>query len=182
LGEVEKVEQPWNLWITGLSGSGKTTISKQLLKLLNKNKIVCEYLRLDDIRQFITPDPKFTREERELVYRCGIYTVEVLNKYGVNTIIDSVDGQGYGRDLARKRVSGLHVVWIDCPIEVCIEREKNRTDKGHIVNLYEKAKKGLTKLPGLGYEYVCEKDPLLKIDSTVYSAYEAACLLLDKLV
>ncbi len=176
------IEKPWTLWVTGLSGSGKTTISKELIKLLDDNKLVCEYIRLDEIRQFITPNPQFTREERELVYRCAILTAELLNRYGVNAIIDSVDGQGCGRQMARKRIKGLQVVWIDCPIEICIEREKNRTDRAEIVNLYERAQQGLTKLPGFGYDYAYEKEPLLKIDSTIYSASEAARLLLDKLV
>ncbi len=179
---MAKLSQPWTLWITGLSGSGKTTISKELIKILDGNSIDYEYIRLDEIRQFLTPDPQFTRQERELVYRCAIYSAEILGSHGVNSIIDSVDGQGFGRNLGREKLRDFHVVWIDCPIEVCIEREKGRTDKAEIVDLYQRALQGQLKLAGMGYDYAFERNPLLKIDSTRFSADQSARLIADKLV
>jgi adenylylsulfate kinase len=180
--KIKKVEQPWTIWITGLSGSGKTTISKELLKILEKKSVRHEYLRLDEIRQFITPNPTFSVEERELNYRTSIYVADSLNNHGVNAIIDSVDGEGTGRRLGKERIPGFKVIRIDCPLEVCMTREKHRTDRAKIVDIYEKAKQGQLTLAGMGKEYCYEEDPILQIDSTKYSALEAAELIAKYLI
>ena len=52
------------IWITGLPGSGKSTIAKELAKKIN-----VEILRLDEFRTELVPDPKFTDEERSFVYK-----------------------------------------------------------------------------------------------------------------
>ena len=54
---------PFAIWITGLPGSGKSTIAKELAK-----KIDAEILRLDEFRKKLVPNPKFTYEERTFVY------------------------------------------------------------------------------------------------------------------
>lgn len=179
---MAKLEQPWTIWITGLSGAGKTTISKILVKILEKHSIVHEYLRLDDIRQFLTPNPTFSKQEKELMYRTTIFLSQVINKHGVNSIIDSVDGRGEGRILGKEMLSNFKVIWIDCPIDICMEREQHRTDKAEIVDLYQRALQGELKLPGIGYDYYLEKDPLIRIDTTMVSAEEAAMIIAEKLI
>jgi adenylylsulfate kinase len=179
---VAKLEQPWTIWITGLSGAGKTTISKKLVKILKKRDILHEYLRLDDIRQFLTPNPTFSKQEKELMYRTTIFLSQVLNGHGINAIIDSVDGRGEGRNLGKEVLSNFKIIWIDCPIDICIEREQHRTDKAEIVDLYQRALQGELKLPGIGYDYFLEKEPLIKIDTTKVSADEAAMIIADNLV
>ena len=180
--KITKAEQPWTIWITGLSGSGKTTISKELLKILKEKSVNFDYLRLDEIRQFITPNPTFSVEERELNYRTSIYVAETLNKHGINAIIDSVDGEGTGRRLGKERIPGFKVIRVDCPLETCMTREKSRTDKAKIVDIYEKAKQGQLTLAGMGKEYAFEENPMLAIDSTQLSALEAAELIAKYLI
>ena len=55
------------LWVTGLPGSGKSTIAKKVGRLLKKNKIPVVVLRLDEIRRQFVPRPRFTEKEREYV-------------------------------------------------------------------------------------------------------------------
>ncbi|MCP4581139.1 MAG: adenylyl-sulfate kinase [candidate division Zixibacteria bacterium] len=179
---VAILEQPWTIWITGLSGAGKTTISKRLVKILQNHTLKYQYLRQDDIRQFLTPNPTFSKLEKELMYRTSIFLSQVLNKQGINAIIDSVDGRGEGRQLGKEALDNFKVVWIDCPIDVCIKREKHRTDKAEIVDLYQRALQGELKLPGMGYDYALEKEPLLKIDTTKCDADEAARMIAAKLI
>ncbi len=180
--KIEKLKIPWTLWITGLSGSGKSTICKDLMKILEKNSVTFDYLRLDEIRQFITPNPTFSVEEREINYRTSIYVAESMNKHNINAIIDSVDGEGTGRRLGKERIVGFKVIRVDCPLEVCMEREKNRTDKAQIVDIYQKAQQGQLTLAGMGKKYAEEEDPYLQLDSTKHSALESAELIAKYLI
>ena len=178
---AEKLKRPWTLWITGLSGAGKTTISKELISILNAKSIAHQYLRLDEIRQFLTPNPTFSREEREFVYRASIFTAKMLNDFGVNTIIDSVDGQGAGRKLGKEVIANFGVIYVNCPIEECIKREQHRTDRAEIVDLYQRALQGQLKLAGMGLEYYIEEMPLLEVDSLIVEAERSAELIAELL-
>ncbi|HBZ00527.1 MAG TPA: adenylyl-sulfate kinase, partial [candidate division Zixibacteria bacterium] len=144
------LKHPWTIWVTGLSGSGKTTISKALLDLLEIRQTKVEYLRLDEIRQVITPNPVFSKEEREYVYRSSVYIAYILNRHGVNVIIDSVDGEGTGRAMCREMIPNFGVIYVHCPLELCIERERVRTDRAKIEKLYERAIQGELKIAGYG--------------------------------
>jgi adenylylsulfate kinase len=177
-----KLSQPWTIWITGLSGSGKSTICKELNEILDKSSIVYEYIRADEIRQFLTPNPTFSQQEKELIYRSSILVAELMNNQGINAIIDSVDGRGEGRELGKEVIGNFHVIWIDCPVDICIDREKDREDKAEIFDLYQRALQGELKLPGLGYDYAYDKSPLLKLDSSILSAEESAKLIAEKLI
>jgi len=172
--ETKKLVQPWTIWITGLSGSGKTTICKELINILDSSTLHYEYIRADDIRQFLTPNPTFSVQEKELIYRSSILIAQLMNSHGINAIIDSVDGRGEGRKLGKDAISNFKVIWVDCPLDLCIEREKFRQDRAEIYDLYQRALQGELKLPGLGYDYAYDKSPLLKIDSSILSARESA--------
>ncbi len=180
MGET-KIKQPWIIWITGLSGSGKSTICKSLIKILESKNTRYEYVRADEIRQFLTPEPTFSQEEKEFIYRSSILIAQLMQAQGINTIIDSVDGRGEARELAKRYLANFHIIWIDCPLDTCIEREHNREDKAEIVDLYQQALQGQLKLPGLGYDYAYEPNPLLKIDSIAFTADQSARLIADTL-
>jgi adenylylsulfate kinase len=169
---------PWTIWITGLSGSGKTTIAKNFMDFYKKFDDRVEYLRLDEIRQVITPNPVFTKEEREFVYRSSVYIAHILNRHGVNVVVDSVDGEGTGRALCRQMIENFGVIYVRCPLEVCIERERVRTDRAKIEKLYERAIQGELKIAGYGNPYVNEDFPLLIIDSDKLSADDSASKIL----
>ncbi len=173
------ITAPWTIWITGLSGSGKSTISKKLIELMNHNNDKVEYLRLDEMRQVLTPNPVFSKEEREYVYRASAYTAKVLNAHSINVIIDSVDGEGTGRTVCRNLIPNFSVIYVQCPLEVCIERETVRTDRAKIEKLYERAIQGELKIAGYGKPYVYESMPLLVIESDKLSADESAKLIFN---
>ena len=160
--------------MTGLSGSGKTTIAKRLLDLFKQTQHKVEYLRLDEIRQIITPNPVFTKEEREFVYRSSVYIAHILNRHEINVIIDSVDGEGLGRSLCREMIENFGVVFVHCPLDICIERERVRTDRAKIEKLYERAIQGELKIAGYGNPYAREESPFLLINSEHLSAEDAA--------
>ena len=168
------LKAPWTIWLTGLSGSGKTTIAKALLELFRDRPEKVEYLRLDEIRQIITPNPVFTKEEREFVYRSSVYIANILNRHDVNVIVDSVDGEGTGRALCRQMIPNFEVIYVQCSLEVCIERERVRTDRAKIEKLYERAIQGELKIAGYGNPYTTEEAPFLILQSDQLSVQDAA--------
>ncbi|MBD3170347.1 MAG: adenylyl-sulfate kinase [candidate division Zixibacteria bacterium] len=181
-GESMMIKSPWTIWITGLSGSGKTTICKELRKIMENHGIKFDILRLDEVRQVITPNPQFTDSEKNMVYfSCG-FIANKLNEHGINVILDSVDGKGEGRDVARKIIHNFYVISIDCPLEVCIQREKERVDKAAIENLYERALMGQIRIAGVGYPYAEEDNPILKVSSSELSAEQAAQKIFDDVI
>ena len=56
------------LWITGLPGSGKSTITEKLEIFLMQLNIEVLVLNLDEIRKFVTPEPTYKEEERDVLY------------------------------------------------------------------------------------------------------------------
>jgi len=77
-------------WLTGLPGSGKSTILKELEQILSKSGIEAVTLSLDYIRKVLTPEPKYTDEERALVYRSLVLMAQLLVERGEkNVIIDA---------------------------------------------------------------------------------------------
>jgi adenylylsulfate kinase len=173
------LKAPWTIWITGLSGSGKTTIAKRILELLESRRDKADYLRLDEIRQVITPNPVFTKEEREFVYRSSVYIAHILNRHNINVVIDSVDGEGTGRALCREMIENFEVIFINCPLEICIERERVRTDRAKIEKLYERAIQGELKIAGYGNPYAHEKFPFLQVDSDKLTIDQAAGTIIE---
>jgi len=55
----------WVLWFTGLPGCGKTTIAQLVKMILIEKGLNVKILQLDEIRRIITPQPKYSEEERE---------------------------------------------------------------------------------------------------------------------
>ncbi|MDD1722779.1 MAG: adenylyl-sulfate kinase [Methanothrix sp.] len=92
----------WVMWLTGLPGCGKTTIAKKVKARLQEKGISVRILQLDEIRRAITPEPRYTEEERDIVYASLAYMGKLLAEEGVNVIIDATANRRRYRDLARR--------------------------------------------------------------------------------
>ena len=163
----------WVIYLTGLPGSGKSTIGKELLRLLNSNEIDAVVLRLDDIRKLIIPNPIYSQEEREHVYR--VFNQRALDLFGQgkNVILDATAYKRKWRDELRQKVKNFIEVYIKCSLDVCIARESQREGNLVTAEIYRKAieRKNTGKhFPGLG--------EVVGIDVT-YEENEKAELVID---
>src|SRR5512135_2347579 len=112
-------------WVTGLPGSGKTTLA-----LMAKKEIPgLVVLHMDEMRRVVTPKPTYSDVEREHLYRGLVYAALVLTREGHDVVIDATANRRSWRDLARELIPAFHEVYIKCPLEVCREREKVRTEE-----------------------------------------------------
>ena len=117
------------MWFMGLPGCGKTTIADKVLTILSENGITARMLQLDEIRRAITPEPKYTEEERDIVYASLAYMAKLLADEGINVIIDATANRRRYRDFARCLIPNFAEVFIRTPLPVCMEREANRKAK-----------------------------------------------------
>ena len=66
------------VWFTGLPGSGKTAIASRTASILRQKGSNIRILQLDEIRRVLTPSPKYTDEERDIVYASLAYMAKLL--------------------------------------------------------------------------------------------------------
>jgi adenylylsulfate kinase len=156
----------WVVWFTGLPGCGKTTIAKAVESLLSQNGIVVKILQLDEIRRVVTPNPKYTEEEREIVYSSLAYMAKLLAEAGRNVIVDATANRRRYRDLARRLVPDFAEVYILADINTCMAREARRKAEFAPKDIYKKAVQERASVPGINVDYEEPLNPEIDVDSS----------------
>mgnify|MGYP001619463304 CR=1 FL=1 len=158
------------IWITGLSGSGKSTVASALKEIVPEAVV----LRMDEMRKVVTPEPSYSDSERECVYRSLVYTANTLYKLGHTVIIDATGNRRSWRDLARTLVPDYIEVYLKCALDLCIQRESRRVETyGAPKEIYKKAEAG-SPVPGIHVPYEKSERPDLIVDTEMESPEEAA--------
>ncbi|MBM4140751.1 MAG: adenylyl-sulfate kinase [Nitrospira sp.] len=149
------------IWITGLPGSGKSTVADALKRALSEFII----LRMDELRKIVTPEPTYSDAEREIVYRTLVYVTKILTEHGHDVIIDATGNLRRWRDLARRLIPRYIETYLRCPIELCGEREKQRIEThGAPKDIYKKGAEGWP-IPGMVVPYEEPLNPEIIIDT-----------------
>lgn len=161
---------PWVIWITGLPGSGKSTIAEAVKKKFPDAVI----LRMDELRKVVTPEPTYSDTEREYAYRSLVFTAKTLYEVGHNVIIDATGNRKSWRNLARELIPDFLEIYLKCPVELCMEREKTRVETYKAPKeIYEKGKKGWP-VPGINVPYEESERPEIVINTDEESPADAA--------
>ena len=165
------------LWITGLPGSGKSTIAKELERIFSEAGINFVTLSLDKIRKVLTPEPKYTDQERELVYRSLVFMAQLMvEQCSKNVIIDATGHRRAFRNLARQLIPEFAEIYVKCPLERCKARDASRRGQPVQKDLYKHAYEGRLKgkLPGISAPYEESEDPEVLVASDILSPHESA--------
>jgi len=173
----------WCVWITGLPGSGKSTIALALLKRLKKEDARAPIVSSDMLRKVITPVPTYSEKERDRVYAAIVFVAKLLTQNGVNVIIDATANRRRYRDQARRQIPRFMEVYVRCPLEVCVQREAERREYKHAPqDIYKKAfeKRSLT-VPGIGAPYEEPLKPEVTLDSDKLNPEQCAKKIFDVL-
>lgn len=127
------------IWMTGLSGSGKTTIAKQLEKMLHSRGHLCQLLDGDNVRAGLCKDLGFSAEDRSENIRRIAELTRLYVDSGLITINCFVSPTVEMRSMAREIIgaSDFLEVFINTPLEVCEARD--------VKGLYAKARAGEIK-------------------------------------
>ena len=159
------------VWLTGLSGSGKSTVASALTTLLTERGVLTYTLDGDNLRHGLNRDLGFSADDRaENVRRVG-EVARLFADAGVVALVPLISPARAGRDHARALhdAAGLQFVevFVDTPIEVCEQRDP----KG----LYQKARAGeLTGFTGIDDPYEAPLAPELVLPGGEITATEAA--------
>ncbi len=155
------------LWLTGLPASGKSSIVARLTPKLDTLGMGAEVLESDALRRILTPSPTYSIEERDLFYRSLAFMGSRLLAHGVNVIFDATASRRAYREFAKTLMPQMLEVSIECPLQVCMERDKKGT--------YRRGLEGKSStVPGLQESYEAPLSPDLAIDTTVVSSEAAA--------
>jgi adenylylsulfate kinase len=156
------------IWLTGLSGSGKSTIAVELEHALIENKHQAYILDGDNIRHGLNKNLGFSPEDRtENIRRIG-EVAKLFTEANIITIAAFVSPYREDRDNVRKLLGrGEFVeIYVKCSLEVC----ETRDTKG----LYKKARAGEVKdFTGISAPYEEPLNPELTIDSSKLSVEES---------
>jgi len=172
----------WVMWFTGLPGCGKTTIADRVKAKLSEKGIYAKILQLDEIRRAITPEPKYTEEERDIVYASLAYMAKLLAEEGINVMIDATANRRRYRDFARHLIPNFGEVCIRAPLEVCMEREAKRKAKFSPKGIYKKTAVKEATVPGVNVAY---EEPLaaeIIVDTLEMNAEESARFIADRIL
>ncbi|WP_346856179.1 adenylyl-sulfate kinase [uncultured Draconibacterium sp.] len=137
--EIRLKQKAKVIWFTGLSGSGKTTVSSALEKKLFEMGYFTQLLDGDNIRSGINNNLTFSEEDRTENIRRIAEMAKLIMNCGVIVLCAFISPTDDIRNLA-KRIIGeddFIELFIDTPLEVCEKRD--------VKGLYEKARKGLIK-------------------------------------
>ena len=166
------------VWLTGLSGAGKTTTALQVISNLRHEDVPAILLDGDELRDGLSEGLGFTAEGRaEAVRRAGEIAL-LAAKQGLVAVVSMVSPHEGPRQLVRSRHALASVPFIEVhvatPIEVCEERDPK--------DLYRRARAGQeSSLTGVQQSYEEPTDPELKISTTTLSPADVAALILKQI-
>ncbi len=141
------MQEGFVIWLTGLSGSGKTTLAKEVEReLRSRGMRYVQRLDGDVVRQDLTRDLGFSKEDRNENIHRVTFVAELLSRNGVPTTCAFISPYREARATARARCRNFIEVYVECPLDVLIERDP----KG----LYKKALAGeITGFTGIDDPY-----------------------------
>jgi adenylylsulfate kinase len=168
-----KVIEPAVVWLTGLSGAGKSTIALEVSRRLRAVGVSVECLDGDEIRSLF-PNTGFTRAERDAhVKRVG-FLASRLEHHGVFVVCALISPYAASRLHVRQLCRRFIEVHVATPLAECERRD--------VKGLYKRARAGqLASFTGLDDPYEPPVTPELRLDTTWLTVMQAADMVFSKL-
>ncbi|HOK44480.1 MAG TPA: adenylyl-sulfate kinase [Bryobacteraceae bacterium] len=163
------------VWFTGLSGAGKTTISKLVEHHLRAAAYPVESLDGDIVRQNLTKGLGFSKEDRdENIRRIG-FVAHLLSRNGVIVLVSAISPYREIRDEVRARIGDFIEVYVNAPLHVCEQRD--------VKGLYAKARRGeIRGFTGIDDPYEPPLKPEVECRTDIEKATDSAGKVIAALV
>lgn len=162
------------IWLTGLSGAGKSTIAQRLAVELGTRDRPVEVLDGDDVRTHLSAGLGFTRADRDTNVARIAFVARLLAKHGVMVICAAISPYAAARAAARATIGAFIEVYVQCTLA-----ELERRD---VKGLYARARRGeIAHFTGVSDPYEAPVAPDLIVDSGTLSADESVALIIAHL-
>ncbi len=162
------------VWFTGMSGAGKTALAIRLAEELRKRGLKVERLDGDIVRQSLTRDLGFSKEDRDKNIERVTFVAKLLARNGVAVLCSFISPYRAVRARVRQEIGNFVEVYCYAPLETLIERD--------VKGLYKKALAGeIENFTGISDPYEPPENPEVAIDSSTESIEESLSKILRKL-
>ena len=146
------------LWLTGLSGAGKTTLTQGLECELRKRGCLIEILDGDVVRTNLSHGLGYSQEDRNTNIRRIGFVANLLSRNGIGVIVAAISPYREVRDELRETTNNFIEVYVNAPLAVCEMRD--------VKGLYAKARSGEIKgLTGIDDPYEVPKSSEIVINT-----------------
>ncbi len=113
----------FTLWLTGMSGTGKSTIANYIAARLRQVGRSVEVLDQHDVAEPLYDGAGETKEERNMVVKRLGYVANLLSRNNVATLVAAVSPYKGAREENRKQIGKYVEVYVDCPTDKLIQRD-----------------------------------------------------------
>lgn len=162
------------VWFTGMSGAGKTALAVPLEEELRNRGLRVERLDGDIVRQALTRDLGFSKEDRDKNIERITFVAKLLTRNGVAVLCSFISPYREVRAQVRDQVGSFVEVYCYAPLETLIDRD--------VKGLYKKALAGEIKnFTGISDPYEPPENPDVTIDSSTETIDESLAIVLHKL-
>ena len=163
------------IWMTGLSGAGKSTIAQLLEQRLKERDTRVEILDGDVVRTHLSKGLGFSREDRDTNIKRIAFVCSLLTRNGVICVSAAISPYREAREWARKEIGNFVEVYVKCPIEVCRQRD--------VKNLYKLVDEGkLKNFTGVDDPYEEPAHPEVVVETDKETAEESVANIFARLV
>ncbi|MEL6339407.1 MAG: adenylyl-sulfate kinase [Myxococcota bacterium] len=154
------------VWLTGLSGSGKSTIAQLLSDRLEASGRTVTRLDGDEIRTHLTRGLSFSREDRDINVMRVAYVAREVVRHGGIAVASLISPYRETRGRARAMIGEFVEVFVDAPLEVCESRD--------VKGLYARARAGeIADFTGIDDPYEPPEKPEVHIRTDSESVEES---------
>ncbi len=162
------------IWLTGLSGAGKTTLAERLTPELEHRGYRVESLDGDVVRTHLSKGLGFTREDRDENIRRIAWVAALGTRHGATMLVSAISPYAAGRREAREQIGEFVEVYVKCSLDKLIERDP----KG----LYARALAGeIENFTGVSDPYEEPVNPEIVVETDMESVDESAARILERL-
>jgi adenylylsulfate kinase len=168
------MQKGFTIWFTGLSGSGKSTISDVLVKKINEKGRNVEVLDGDVVRTNLSKGLGFSKEDRDINIRRIGFVAHLLTRNGVAVICAAISPYIAIRNENRELIGDFVEVYVKASVEECARRD--------VKGLYEKAFSGeIKEFTGVSDPYEPPENPEVICDTENETVEESADKIMSKL-
>jgi len=165
----------FTLWMTGLSGSGKSTITEVLIDEFEDRGIPLEVLDGDVVRENLSKGLGFSKEDRDINIRRIAFVADLLSRNGVPVITAAISPYRAIRDEARKMHEATGAGFVEVFVATSLEDCEERDTKG----LYAKARSGeIKEFTGISDPYEEPENPEIRVETAGKTPEESAAEIL----